>query len=96
MDRGQQEVEEWKKREKVMLSTKDLVFKERPAKKLMERYVRPYKIEEVVLKNVKLNLPVSMRIYLVVNISWIVRYREPVREQRVEKPKPVEVDEVEE
>jgi len=82
--------------EKVMLSTKDLVFKERPAKKLMERYVRPYKIEEVVLKNVKLNLPVSMRIYLVVNISWIVRYREPVREQRVEKPKPVEVDEVEE
>jgi len=96
LDRGQQEVEEWKKREKVMLSTKDLVFKERPAKKLMERYVRPYKIEEVVLKNVKLNLPVSMRIYLVVNISWIVRYREPVREQRVEKPKPVEVDEVEE
>jgi len=96
LDREQQEVEEWKKREKVMLSTKDLVFKERPAKKLMERYVRLYKIEEVVLKNVKLNLPVSMRIYLVVNISWIVRYREPVREQRVEKPKPVEVDEVEE
>ena len=28
-----------------MLSTKDLVFKERPAKKLIERYVGPYKIE---------------------------------------------------
>ena len=31
-----------------MLSTKDLVFKKRPAQKLMERYVRLYEIEEVV------------------------------------------------
>ena len=53
-----------------MLSTKDLVFKERPAKKLMERYVGPYEIEEVVSKNaVKLKLPASMRIYPVVNIN---------------------------
>jgi len=70
VDRGRQEVKEWKKREKVMLSTKDLVFKERPAKKLMERYVGLYEIEEVVLKNtVKLKLPAFMRIHLVVNIS---------------------------
>jgi len=56
-----------------MLNTKDLVFKERPVWKLMERYVRPYAIEEVVLLNVvKLQLPSSMRIYLVVNVSWIV------------------------
>jgi len=34
-----------------MLSTKDLVFKERPARKLIERYVGPYKIEEVVSSN---------------------------------------------
>jgi len=69
-DRGQQELEEWKKREKIMLSTKDLVFKERPAKKLTERYVRPYEIEEVVSKNtMKLKLPASMRIHSVVNIS---------------------------
>ena len=33
------------------MSTKDLVFKERPARKLMEKYVRPYVIEEVVLSN---------------------------------------------
>ena len=32
-DRGKQEVEEWKKKEKVMLSIKNLVFKERPVKK---------------------------------------------------------------
>ena len=80
-----------------MLSTKDLVFKERPAKKLMKRYVGPYEIEEVVSKNaVKLKLPVLMRIHLVVNISRVVRYKELVREQRVEKPKPVEVKGVEE
>jgi len=46
----------------VILSTKDLVFKKRPVKKLTERYVGPYEIEEVVSKNVvKLKLPVSIR-----------------------------------
>ena len=35
-----------------MLSTKDLVFKERLAQKLIERYVGLYEIEEVVLSNV--------------------------------------------
>ena len=35
-----------------MLSTKDLVFKERPAKKLVNRYVGPYIIEEIVFTNV--------------------------------------------
>jgi len=80
-----------------MLSTKDLAFKERPVKKLMERYVGPYEVEKVVLRNaMKLKLPVSMRIYLVLNISRIERYREPVRGQKVKEPKPVEVDEVEE
>ena len=61
------------KGDRVLLSTKDLVFKERPTKKLMERYVGPYEIVEVVLLNmVKLQLPSLMRIHLVVNVSWIV------------------------
>jgi len=34
-----------------MLSTKDLVFKERPVKKLVDYYVGPYTIEEVVSTN---------------------------------------------
>jgi len=34
VDRKRQEVEEWRKREKVMLSTKDLVFKERLTKEV--------------------------------------------------------------
>jgi len=74
-------VKEWKKREKVMLSTKDLVFKERPAKKLMERYMGPYEIEEVISRNpVKLKLPGSMRIHPVINVSRVVKYRKPVKE----------------
>ena len=73
IDRKRKEMEEWKKGDKVMLSTKDLVFKERPVRKLVERYVGPYEIEEVVSTNaVKLRLPSLMRIYPVVNISQII------------------------
>ena len=50
-------------------------------KKLTERYIEPYIVEEVVSKNiVKLKLLATMRIYQVVNVSWIMRYREPVEE----------------
>jgi len=45
---------------------------------------------------VKLKLPASMRIHLVVNISRVVRYRKPVKRQRVEELKSVEVNKVEE
>jgi len=37
-----------------------------------------------------------MRIHLVVNVSWIVRYKEQVKGQRKKEEKPVEVKEVEE
>ena len=96
-DRGRKETEKWKKGDRVLLSTKDLVFKERPSKKLMERYVGPYAIEEVVSSNaIKLQLPSLMRIHPVVNVSWIVRYREQVKGQKKEEGKPVEVERVEE
>jgi len=56
----------------------------------MERYVGPYMIEEVVSSNaVKLHLPSLMRIHLVVNVSWIVRYKEQVKGQKKEEGKPV-------
>jgi len=48
-DKGRKETEDWKKGDRVMLSTKDLVFKERLVKKLVDCYVGPYTIEEVVL-----------------------------------------------
>jgi len=80
-----------------LLSTKDLVFKERPTKKLTERYVGPYVIEEVVSTNaVKLRLPSSMRIHPVVNVSRIVRYKKQIKGQKKEEGKLVEVEGVEE
>ena len=69
-DRGRRDVEMWKAGNRMMLSIKDLIFKERPAKKLIDYYVGPYIINEVVSTNVvKLQLPVLMRIHLVVNVS---------------------------
>ena len=50
-NRGRKEMEDWKKGDRVMLSTKDLVFKERPIKKLVDQYIGLYTIEEVVSTN---------------------------------------------
>jgi len=73
------------------------VFKKRVVRKLTERYIEPYAIEEVVSMNaVKLQLPSSMRIHLIVNVSWIVWYKEQVRGQKKKERKPVEVEGVEE
>ena len=64
---------------------------------MTERYIKPYIAKKVVSKNVvKMKLPASIKIHLVVNFSRIVRYRKPVKGQRVKKPKPVKVDKVEE
>jgi len=61
------------KRDKIMLSTKNLVFKEKPAKKLVDQYISSYIIDKVVSTNVvKLHLSMLMRIHLVVNISYII------------------------
>jgi len=96
-DRSRKETEEWKRGDRVLLSTKNLVFKERSVRKLMERYVGLYVIEEVVSSNgVKLQLPTSMRIHLVVNVSQIVRYKEQVKGQKKEERKPIEVEGAEE
>ena len=79
------------------MSTKNLVFKKRPTKKLMERYMGLYAIEEIVSSNVvKLQLSSSMRIHSVVNISQIVRYKEQVKGQKKEEGKLVKVEGVEE
>jgi len=57
-------------RDKVILIIKDLVFKERLAKRLVEQYIGLYIIDKVVSTNaVKLQLLTSMRIYPVVNVS---------------------------
>ena len=96
-DRSRKETEKWKRGDRVLLNTKDLVFKKRPVKKLTERYIGLYAIEEVVSSNaVKLRLSNSMRIHLVVNVSQIVQYKEQVKGQKKEEGKLVEVKGVEE
>ena len=51
-----------------MLSIKDLIFKEQLVKKLTERFVGSYTIEEIILANpIKLKLLESIGIYLVGN-----------------------------
>ena len=80
-----------------MLSTKDLVFKEQLVRKLVNWYISPYIINKVVSTNtIKLWLPTSIRIHLVVNISQVVRYRKQVEGQKAEEVKLVKVDRVEE
>ena len=96
-DKERKETEDWEKGDRVLLSTKDLVFKERPARKLVDQYVGPYTIKEMVSTNtVKLWLPISMRIHPVVNVSQIVQYKEQVEGQEKEKEKPIETKGVEE
>jgi len=56
-----------------MLSMKNLVFKERLARKLVDQYVGPYIIDEIISTNaIKLRLLTLMRIHLVVNVSQII------------------------
>ena len=77
VDKRRRETKVWKIGDKVILSIKDLVFKDRPAKKLVNQYMGPYIIDKVVSTNtVKLQLPTLMRIYPIVNISQVVHYKE--------------------
>jgi len=57
---------------KMMLSAKNLIFKKRLAKKLIDQYVSLYIINKVVFTNTaKLRLPTSIRIHLVCqNWRW--------------------------
>ena len=96
-DGGRMEVKKQKKEDKIMLSTKYLVFKERLARKLVDQYIGPYIIDKIVSTNViKLQLPASMRIHLIVSVSQVVRYRKQMKEQKVEEVKLMEVDRVKE
>jgi len=73
-DRKRVEVDEYKVGDLVMLSTKDLKYQMvgRRTEKLTERLVGPYKIKKIVSSNtVELELPNTIKIHLVVNVSRI-------------------------
>jgi len=76
-NRKRGKVNEYKVEDLVILSTKDLKYQMvgRRMEKLTERFVDPYKVKKIVLVNaVELELPSTIRVYLVVNISRIHRY----------------------
>ena len=64
----------------------------RAMKKLMEKFIGPYVVRKIVSENVvKLELPVSLRIYLVVNVRRIVKYRKQVEGQKKIPLSPIKV-----
>jgi len=99
IDRKRGEVNEYKVKDLVMLSTNNLKYQmiRRRTEKLTERFVGLYKIKKIVLTNaVELELPSTVRIHPVVNISRICRYIEQVEEQKKEQQALVIIEEEEE
>jgi len=94
-DRNRKEAEEYRVGDKVLISTKDFLTElmKRAMKNLTEKFIRPYVVKKIMSENVvELELPVLLRIHLVVNVRRIVKYREQVEEQKKIPPPPVEVD----
>jgi len=91
-DGRRSEVDEYKVEDLVMLSTKDLKYQMvgKRTEKLTERFVGPYKVQKIVSSNaVKLELPSTVKIHLVVNVSRIRYYVGQVEGQRKEQMAPV-------
>jgi len=62
-DRNRKEVVEYKVGDKVLLSTKNLMWqiRNKKIKKLIEKFIKPYKIKKIILEStVKLESSVSM------------------------------------
>ena len=65
----------------------------RRLEKLVEQFVGPYKIKAIISSNVvELELPITVKIHPVVNVSRIKRYVDQVNSQRKEKPQPVVIE----
>jgi len=80
-DRHRGEVEEYRVGDLVLLSTKDLKYQMvgRRTEKLTERFVGPYKVKSIVLTNaIELELPNTVKIHPVVNVSRVQRYTSQV------------------
>jgi len=94
-DRHRREVDEYKVGDLVLLSTKDLKYQMvgRRMEKLIERFVRPYKVKSIVSTNaIELKLPSTVKIHLVVNVSRVRRYTSQVEGQKKEMPQPVVIE----
>jgi len=94
-DKKRSDVEEYKVGDLVMLSTKDLKYQMvgRRTEKLTERFVGPYRIKKIVSSNaIELELPSTVKIHPVVNVSRICRYVGQVEGQKKKQPLPVIIE----
>jgi len=94
VDRHRVEAVGYKVGDLVLLSTKDLKWQMvgQCLKKLAEQFVGSYKIKAIISSNIKeLDLPVTVKIHPVVNISRIKKYVGQVDGQK-EIPQPVIVE----
>ena len=95
VDRNRKEIEEYRVGDKVLISTKDFPMElmKKATKKLTEKYIGPYVVKKIISENVvELELLVSLRIHLVVNVRRIVKYQEQVEGQKKILPPPVEIE----
>ena len=94
-DRNRKEAEEYKVGDKVLISTKDFSKEliKRATKKLMEKFIGPHVVRKIVSENmVELELPASLRVYLVVNVRRLVKHQEQVEGQKKIPLPPMEVE----
>ena len=99
VDRKRREEDEYQKGDLVILSTKDLKWqmKERRMEKLTEQFISPYKVKRVVSTNaIELELPLTIKIYPVVNISRVRLYKPQIKSQRAVPLQSVVIDREEE
>jgi len=94
-NRKQSKGEEYRVEDLVLLSTKDLKWqiKGRRLEKLTECFVGPYKLKGIISSNtIELELPSSIKIHPVVNISQVCLYKPQVEGQKRTLPKPVIIE----
>jgi len=98
-DRERGKVKEYRVGDLVLLSTKDLKYQMigRHTEKFTECFVGPYKVKAIISSNtIELDLPSTIRIHLVVNVSQVQRYKSQVEGQKKEIPQPVIIEREEE
>jgi len=94
-NRRQREEEEYRIGDLVLLSTKDLKWqmKGRRSEKLIKCFIGLYKVKGIVSSNaIELELPKSIKIHPVVNISRVQLYKLQVEGQKKIPPKPVIIE----
>ena len=85
IDKKRSELEEYKVRDWILLSIKDLKYQiqRRQSEKLIKWFVEHYKVKRIISTNViKLELLSSVKIYLVVNVSRVQKYRDQIENQK--------------